>query len=122
MLKTTLKRTSIALASTLALSLGSISLSTSAQSAPLHLNPIQSAQSESLIQSVGFRSHRNISRSRHHSRSHSRGFKRHSFKRGQHFRSNKFSQHGGYTRHQGHQNQIFRKNRFPGFVLSPKSR
>ncbi len=102
MLKTTLKRTGIALASTLLLSLGSISLSTPAQSAPLHLKPIEITQSENKVQTVGFRSHRSTSRSRHNSRS----FKKHSFKRGQHFRSNKFSQRGGYTRYRGHRVRI----------------
>ena len=106
MLRTTIQRTGYAVLATIALSLSSTSLTTTAQAAPININPIAATEflQEGNLVEVGFRSHHRGFRKFHRgSRSGFRGhrkFNRGHFSRGhKSFRSRKFSRHGSFRGH-----------------------
>jgi len=98
MLKTTIKRTGIAIATALTLSIGGAGLTTSAQAEQFDISSIQSSDTVHGPQIIDVRGRSFRGRGGVRFRGHSRGFNRSHFKRGHSVRSHKFSRHGKFHR------------------------
>jgi len=106
-----LKQTAYAMLAGATLSIAGAGFTTSAQAAPLNINPIpltQTTQAGDVVQvgfKRGFRSHRGSFKRRSFHRGHRSHFRGHSrsFKRGHH-RSSRFSRHGRF--HHGHRSSF----------------
>lgn len=114
----TIKQTGYAILAVAALSIGGVSLATTAQAAPLHFNPIPAtelAQDSDLIEVRSFRSHRGGSRGfnrGHRGRSFNRGHRSRSFNRG----------HRGRNFNRGHRSRNFNRGHGHGFKKHKFSR
>jgi len=116
-----IKQTAYAILATVTMSIGSAGLTSSAQAAPININPIpttQTTQNGDVVQvgfKRGFRSHRGGHRGRSFHRGHRSSFRGHgrSFNRG-HFKSSRYSRHGRFNRG-GHHFKGHRFSRHGGF-------